>query len=116
MALFGGKKEKKAVKTESAPVGLEVVHGVLKDPRITEKAAVVTEKGAYVFNVYPEATKANIKRAVRALYKVSPVKVNVVNTRPKAASSRMRRMKPGQKGGGRKAYVYLKKGETIELM
>lgn len=118
MALFGGKKkEKKTVSTSEAKVvALDAAHGVLKDPRITEKASIVTEKGAYVFNVYPSATKYEIKRAVQAVYKVVPVKVNVINNPSVKAHSRVRHTQRKKRGSTRKAYVYLKKGDTIELV
>ena len=117
MALFGGKKkEKKASAGDVKLVSLEAAHGVLKDPRITEKASIVTEKGAYVFNVYPSATKFEIKRAVQAVYKVVPVKVNVINMPSVKAHSRVRHTQRKKRGSTRKAYVYLKKGDTIELV
>lgn len=109
MALFGTKKKK-----EEEPVA-RAAHGVLVAPRITEKAAIVTEKGAYVFDVYPSATKGAIRAAIKAVYSVTPVRVNVLNTPRTRVVSRTRNIR-GTASGGRKAYVYLKKGDSIELM
>jgi large subunit ribosomal protein L23 len=86
---------------------------IIKNGRITEKAARAMETNSYVFNVAPDANKTEIKKAIFALYKVKPTKVNVLRV-PKKNTSR--RGKPGTKGGGRKAVVYLKKGDKIELI
>lgn len=114
MALFGKKKEQKKVET-TGTINPEIAFRVLRAPRITEKAAIVTERGAYVFNVSPGATKGDIKKAVQAVYKVVPVRVNVVNIRKRKVASRTRGI-TGALSGGRKAYVYLKKGESIEVL
>lgn len=90
---------------------------VLKNPRITEKAALKAESGVYVFEVSKDATKAQIAEAVSEMYKVTPVAVNIAKT---AAKKVVRRKTTGTtsgyKSGIKKAYVYLKKGDTIELV
>jgi large subunit ribosomal protein L23 len=85
---------------------------IIKIPRITEKGAISAEHNAYVFNVMPAATKYQIAKAVEEIYKVKPVKVNVVNIPSKKTFTKGKR---GTKGGGRKAYVYLKKGDQIQV-
>jgi large subunit ribosomal protein L23 len=85
---------------------------VLKRPRITEKATFTAEKGQYIFEVTPSATKASVKAAVKDLYKVTAVSVNMSSTPRKKVMTRGRM---GIKGGVRKAYVTLKKGEKIDL-
>ncbi|MBI2087000.1 MAG: 50S ribosomal protein L23 [Candidatus Zambryskibacteria bacterium] len=87
---------------------------VLLRPRITEKAALSADKNnTYVFEVASKATKSSIAASVRAAYKVIPVKVRVANIPDKAVFIRG---KKGVKRGGKKAYVYLKKGDKIELL
>lgn len=87
---------------------------VLLRPRITEKAVVGADKnGVYVFEVMPKATKPQIMASVKAAYKVTPVKVRTAQIAPKAVFVRGRH---GVKQGGKKAYVYLKKGDKIELL
>jgi len=68
----------------------------------------------YVFDVRKDATKGDVVKAIQALYKVKPVRVNVVNTPAKRV--RMRRKRGfGRVASSRKAYVFLKKGDTITL-
>lgn len=87
---------------------------VLLRPRITEKAALSADRaGVYVFEVMDKATKKSIAASVKATYKVTPVKVRVAKIAPKAVFVRGKR---GVKKGGKKAYVYLKKGDKIELL
>ncbi|MDB4984812.1 MAG: ribosomal protein [Patescibacteria group bacterium] len=81
-------------------------------PRVTEKAAYATEKNVYVFNVTLDANKIEIKKAIKDAYKVMPIAVNIVISKPRA---KMFRGKPGVKKGFKKAYVTLKKGDTIDL-
>ncbi|MDO8619816.1 MAG: 50S ribosomal protein L23 [bacterium] len=87
--------------------------GVLVRPHITEKAAASAEKGVYVFNVSLHANKLEIARAVALFYKVNPIKVTIVAIPKKRITVKGR---PGFRKGGKKAYVFLKKGEKIELM
>ena len=88
---------------------------ILKSPRITEKGAYLSEKGVYVFNVAQEANKKEIMDAVREIFKVTPVKVRVVAVPSKQVMTRGTN-RSGRTAGGKKAYVYLKKGDTIELL
>lgn len=81
-------------------------------PRITEKAAYATEKNVYVFNVALDANKIQIKQAIKEAYKVTPVKITTVVSKPQVV---VFRGKLGKKSGFKKAYVYLKKGDTIDL-
>jgi len=119
MALFGSKKKEKQAGTPAQQTGGSAVmaqpdiEDVIIGPRVTEKAALGSEHNVYVFNVEPEATKSDIKRAIRRMYKVTPRKVNVAKIPYKQVR---RRGITGWKRGGKKAYVYLKEGDKIELM
>ena len=87
---------------------------ILQRARITEKASMAAEVGVYVFNVAADATKRDIIRAVHSLYKVTPRKVAVLPV-PAKKVRHMRSGRIGVKSGGKKAYVYLKKGETLVI-
>ncbi|MEX0916986.1 MAG: 50S ribosomal protein L23 [Candidatus Paceibacterota bacterium] len=127
MALFGNKKEEKKNETPLKEVNAAVskkdvsVKGGLPKhalsiirPRITEKATLATDNNVYVFEVTQDSTKDTVKEAIKALYKVEPKKVHMVRMRPRKFVSRMRGRR-GIKPGFKKAYVYLKKGDTIEF-
>ena len=88
---------------------------ILISPRVTEKGAFLAEKGAYVFNVSKTANKMEIAEAVRELYKVTPRQVRIVPVPGKRVMTRSTN-RIGKTASGKKAYVYLKKGETIEII
>ena len=87
---------------------------VLIRPYITEKATYLTDDGVYTFVVQNDANKPQIKQAVKDVYGVSVDKVRTANLPKKQVQSRAG--KTGTKGGGKKAYVHLKEGDSIELM
>ena len=85
---------------------------IITNPRVTEKASFAAEQNVYTFNVSGSANKTEIMKAIFTLYKVKPVKVNVLSVPRKQVFSRG---KKGTTGGGKKALVYLKKGDKIDL-
>lgn len=104
------KKSKALIKASNfAQVGGSKI--IIK-PHITEKSNFLNEIGAYVFKVFDDSNKIMITSAIKELYKVKPVKVNIVNI---PSSSIFLRGKRGIKPGFKKAIVYLKKGEKIEI-
>ncbi len=118
MAFFGTKKKTEEKKTAEpvakTPVVVADLRAVLKRPRLTEKAANLTVQNVYTFDVMRGATKLDVVRAVKALYKVTPTKVNVVNQRGKRVTLRTRRGL-GSRVASRKVYVYLKAGDKIDF-
>jgi len=88
---------------------------VLREPRITEKASMLAEKGAYVFDVHQSATKPLVAQAVIAKFGVTPEKIRIMNIPTKGRQSRTTGV-THQSRGGRKAVVYLKKGDKIEFV
>lgn len=117
MALFGSKKKKTdaaaPAKSTTLSVARDLAH-VLKHARITEKATDRQQAGVYVFDIATRATKRDVMQAIRQLYSVTPRKVAVVNIRRKKIRN-ARSGKSGVKGGGKKAYVYLKSGDSITI-
>lgn len=84
---------------------------ILLRPRITEKANMVSERNVHTFEVASSATKKDVGEAVKAFYKVSPVKINMVKNPAKTVFVRGRK---GVKAGVKKAYVYLRKSDKLE--
>jgi large subunit ribosomal protein L23 len=118
MALFGKKEEAKEKETKAAPKPKVVdvdVTGVLVGPRLTEKSVALGEQNVYTFEVRKDANKHQVRAAVKALYNVTPVKINIVNKKP-AKRLQGSRGKMIHVAGVKKAYVYLAKGDTINLV
>jgi large subunit ribosomal protein L23 len=87
---------------------------VIKKPRITEKSGLQAEgSGVYTFEVTPKSNKKSIAKAIKEIYKVTPIKVNIVNLPAKKVFSRG---KVGRQASVKKAIVYLKKGDKIEFV
>ncbi len=80
--------------------------------RITEKATRLADKNVYVLNIPKTSNKTELKKVLETKYKVKVVSINIVNSPKKA---KMYRGKLGQKGGGKKAYITLKAGDSIVL-
>ena len=86
---------------------------VIKNPRVTEKASNISAQNVYTFNVSSSANKKEIKKAIFSLYKVKPIKINIL---PVPYKNIISRGKKGVRGGGKKAVVYLKKEDKIEFI
>jgi large subunit ribosomal protein L23 len=122
MALFSNKKTTKkapaapkvadaSATTEKSGVRSSKAH-ILRHARITEKATMHADQSVYVFEVAETATKRDIVMAVRDIYNVTPRMVRIASI-PTKTTRNMRTGINGIKRGGKKAYVFLKKGETI---
>jgi large subunit ribosomal protein L23 len=85
---------------------------LIKNGRVTEKASMAAESNCYTFDVATTANKTEIGKAIFAQYKVKPVRINVVNIRAKKTYVQGRE---GSKQSGKKAMVFLKKGDKIEF-
>lgn len=85
---------------------------LLQKPLVTDKATALSAIGKYVFVVSPNATKPEIKKAVKELYRVDAVGVAVVNIPAKHKKFRGIRRATG---GCKKAIVTLKKGQKIDI-
>lgn len=86
---------------------LKIILGVIT----TEKTTRIRERGQYVFKVVLDATKTEIKEAVRDLFKVEVESVGVVNV--KAKTRRVGAI-TGSRKKWKKAYVVLKEGYSIQ--
>jgi ribosomal protein L23 len=73
------------------------------------------EKNVYIFDVSLRANKVMIAAAIKDVYKVEPVKIAITTIKPKKKRN-PKTGKMGTKSGGKKAYIYLKKGDSISIM
>lgn len=113
MALFSDSKNTNT-KARTPKVDDGRLANVLTKPWFSEKALIGTENGVYVFRVPEHATKPDIKAAIEKYYGVTPRQVRIVNLPAKTKSLRNRRG-TGTRARRHKAYVYLKKGDSIQL-
>ena len=101
------------VRVDASREGGESFASVLLHPRITEKASFITEDGGYTFEVSPRSNKMEVKKAFFEAYGVKPRRVNIITIPAKQVTIRNR---SGVKSGGKKAVVFLKKGDKIEFV
>lgn len=110
MATTKTKKNTLDKKDEVVDKKKEKTHPLLRGPRMTEKSAINAEKGVYTFNVPQIANKNEIKKAIKFVYGVTPIKVAMTTIAKKTVT---RRGITSVKQGGKKAVVHLKKGDKI---
>jgi large subunit ribosomal protein L23 len=88
---------------------------VIKGAVVTEKSAMVAGANisVYTFEVAREATKPMIIAAIKAKYQVTPKQVNIINVPRRRVVVRGKR---GVRSGMKKALVFLKAGDKIEVI
>jgi len=84
----------------------------IRQPIITEKATILSEQNKTVFKVHSGADKNSIKKNIEKLFKVTVIKVNIINTKTK---KKIKQGKLSTKPGYKKAIITLKKGQSIDL-
>lgn len=94
----------------STPV--EKHYETLISPVITEKSTLAGENNQVVFRVPLDATKADVKSAVEALFKV---KVKAVNTLRVKGKNKVFRGRPYTRSTVKKAVVTLEEGQSIDV-
>lgn len=85
---------------------------VITKPILSEKAYKLMEQGVYTFLVNEKARKEEIAKAVTKQFGVSIDKVNVYKIQKKLKRI-ARTRKTVKVGGGKKATIWVKKGQTI---
>ena len=112
----GGNEKKAEKKEEKDQKGgskiREIKEDIILEPWITEKSHGQMAINKYIFRVHPDANKKKIKDAVKTMYNVNVLDVNIVNIPPK---KRTYGRFVGKKSGYKKALVTLKEGDKIEL-
>lgn len=110
------KEEAKVSKAKTESKDKKVKDGsaykILVKPLITEKAANLGSQNKYVFEVSVQANKIEIAKAVKEVYGIEPVSVNVVNVMGK--NVRHGRIN-GRKRDWKKAVITLPAGKTINI-
>ncbi len=99
-------------------VGEQVnIYDIIDRPLITEKAANQSERGVYAFLVQDRANKYSVADAIEALYGVRPKKVRIAKRPSKRKRLRVagKEREYGMTAQKKKAYVFLREGDTIKL-
>ena len=90
-----------------------IPEAIIIKPYITEKTTHLREKfNKYTFVVSKDADKISIERAVKSMFNVVPIKVNVINVRGKL---KRQRYKYGYTSSFKKCILTLKKGDKISI-
>lgn len=100
-------KVKKSAR-EIAPKFLKII----KKPLVTEKSAHLASLGQYVFVIDMNASRVSVSQAVKAMYGVMPVSVNIQRVRGKAVKFGKF---SGQRKSWKKAIVTLPAGKSIDV-
>jgi large subunit ribosomal protein L23 len=119
--IFAGMQAAKGVEqTNKAVAAPKIVSGSSSDaasviirPHITEKTGLLSQSGVYTFQISENATKSSVAKAMAALYKVTPIRVAMINLPDKKVFVRGKR---GVVSGIRKAMVTVKEGEKIDFV
>jgi len=92
------------------------VYEVLRRPLVTEKSNYQVGKlHQYVFEVAQEATRIQVKEAVEAVFKVTVLRVNVINVAAKRSRKSRSRKWVISRPGYKKAIVTLSPDDTIQI-
>jgi len=103
---------KKSVKTTVKKDDTKDAYRVLIKPMVTEKGTFLASQNKYLFEVARSASKIAIKKAILALYGVTPQSINVVALSGKKVRYGKSR---GRTKDRKKAIVTLAKGQSIEV-
>jgi large subunit ribosomal protein L23 len=85
---------------------------VIIKPVLSEKSTDLAEMRKYVFRVSSKANKHLVKKAVKEIFNVEPVSINIINVR---GHRKRVRYSYGFTASWKKAIVTLKEGDKIEL-
>ncbi len=92
---------------------MKYLHDLIRKPIITEKSTILTDvSNKYVFEVSPDANKANVKKAVEFIFDVKVQKVNVIN---QLGKTKRFKGKLGKRSDFKKAIVTLNENDQIDF-
>ena len=90
------------------------LYKVIRKPIITERGTDLREKyNKVIFSVDVTANKREVKKSVERLFKVSVLKVNIMNQNGKV---KRHGKNSGRRPDWKKAVITLKEGDKIDLL
>ena len=81
-------------------------------PVVTEKSTNLSEQNKIIFKVPSKSNKKNLKKNIEKIFKITVVKINIINKQSRSKISRGKKVKIA---GYKKAIITLKKGQSIDL-
>ena len=94
-----------------ARIGTDTSDVIVK-PLISEKSAILAGANQYVFVVRKDANRIQVRSAMKTMYGVSPLSINILNVRGKKVRFGRRE---GVRSDWKKAIVTLPAGQTINV-
>lgn len=92
----------------------EYLMTVLLGPHVSEKSTLAADKHKQVvFQVRPDATKKDIRKAVELMFEVKVESIQVLNSKGKVKRTSTTK---GRRNNTRKAYVRLAEGHDIDFL
>ena len=88
------------------------IYDKIFSPIVTEKSTNLSEQNKIIFKVPFKSNKKILKKNIEKIFKVTVVKVNIINKKTRKKISRGRKVKVA---GYKKAIITLKKGQSIDL-
>lgn len=88
------------------------LYTILQKPVVTEKTANMQQAARYTFEVSRDATKIDVKMAIKELYGLEVAAVNMVNTRAKFKFGKKKNLQV-RRAMGKKAYITLKNPNAV---
>ncbi|HRH33073.1 MAG TPA: 50S ribosomal protein L23, partial [bacterium] len=105
-------ENKKAAEKKGSNTSISQAYRVLVKPLISEKASHMQVLNQYFFAVALDANRIEVARAIKAVYGIAPIKVNIIRSEGK---TRRFGRTTGRRKDWKKAMVVLPKGKTISL-
>jgi large subunit ribosomal protein L23 len=90
----------------------KVVLNTIISPIVSEKGAKLADENVMIFKVSKNANRVQVRNAIKELYGVTAVRVNIINVRGKAVTFGRR---TGKQSDYKKALVKLPKGTTLNV-
>ena len=94
---------------------MSTLYEVLRRPLVTEKSNYQISLNQYVFEVASDASRTLVKDAVEQIFKVTVLRVNVINVAAKRARKSKSRRQVISRSGYKKAIVTLSPEDRIPL-
>lgn len=87
---------------------------IVKKPIISEKSTELAKFGKYVFMVDKKASSDEIKKAIKKIYDVDAVRINIINAKPRFG--RYGRITTKKRSDFKKAVITLRNGQSIDII